>query len=302
MDHLNKIVDHLLGYARSTEPTFELVDVNELLDDVLLLTRQKLRHQKIELVRKFGEGLPKVRADRGQIEQACLNLILNAADAMSGGREAHRLVGDSSRTIDDGGAVVHGYGHGHGAGKTEAALRAVPHHESARHRPRPGHRPEDRRGPPRENRSRKQAEEGDDVPHPAAGREAPWRSSRHRSCRDEHRAVCSPYYVGRSTLLGAADFSDKLLQQRFELGIRRRAEVERLLVVIARQFHVGRALFGVDDGQVEMRVGVLRVDLDRAANFLFAGGRPAFLAEHDAEVVVRFGVVRIERHGAVSIR
>ncbi len=85
MDHLNKIVDHLLGYARSTEPTFELVDVNELLADVLLLTRQKLQHQKIELVRKLGDGLPKVRADRGQIEQACLNLILNAADAMSAG-------------------------------------------------------------------------------------------------------------------------------------------------------------------------------------------------------------------------
>jgi signal transduction histidine kinase len=85
MDHLNKIVDQLLGYARSTEPTFDLVDVNEVLDDVLLLTRQKLRQQQIELIRKFGEGLPKVRADRGQIEQACLNLILNAADAMSAG-------------------------------------------------------------------------------------------------------------------------------------------------------------------------------------------------------------------------
>jgi signal transduction histidine kinase len=85
MDHLNKIVDQLLGYARSTEPTFDWVDVNELLDDVLLLTREKLRVQKIELVRKFGGELPKVRADRGQIEQACLNLILNAADAMSRG-------------------------------------------------------------------------------------------------------------------------------------------------------------------------------------------------------------------------
>ncbi len=85
MDHLNKIVDHLLGYARSTEPTFDLVDVNDLLDDVLLLTRQKLRQQQIELVRKFGDGLPRVRADRGQIEQVCLNLILNAADAMANG-------------------------------------------------------------------------------------------------------------------------------------------------------------------------------------------------------------------------
>jgi signal transduction histidine kinase len=85
MDHLNKVVDQLLGYARSTEPTFELVDVNELLDDVLLLTRQKLLQQKIKLVRKFGVGMPKVRADCVQIEQACLNLILNAGDAMPHG-------------------------------------------------------------------------------------------------------------------------------------------------------------------------------------------------------------------------
>jgi signal transduction histidine kinase len=85
MDHLNKIVDHLLGYARFTEPTFDQVDVNGLLDDVLLLTRQKLHQQHIELVRKFGEGLLKARADRGQIEQVCLNLILNAADAMPDG-------------------------------------------------------------------------------------------------------------------------------------------------------------------------------------------------------------------------
>ncbi|HUJ10461.1 MAG TPA: GAF domain-containing protein [Verrucomicrobiae bacterium] len=85
MNHLNKIVDQLLGYARSTEPTFEPVDVNELLDDVLLLVRQKLSQQEIVLVRKLGENLPMVRADRGQIEQACLNLILNAADAMPRG-------------------------------------------------------------------------------------------------------------------------------------------------------------------------------------------------------------------------
>src|SRR5580704_1742366 len=103
MDQLNKIVDHLLGYARSTEPMLESVDVNDLLDDVLLLTRQKLSQQKIELVRKFGEGLPKVRADRGQIEQACLNLILNAADAMVRGGT---LTVGSARQNEPSSAVV----------------------------------------------------------------------------------------------------------------------------------------------------------------------------------------------------
>ena len=76
----------------------------------------------------------------------------------------------------------------------------------------------------------------------------------------------------------------KLLQQRFELGIGRRPEVKRLPVVILREFHVRRALFGVDNRQVEMRVGVLRVDLDRAANLLFTSGAPAFLVEDDAEL------------------
>lgn len=87
MQHLNKIVDRLLSYARSNEPCLTAVDLNALLGDVLLLTRRKLQHQRIELVTDLAGSLPPVRADRGQLEQACLNLILNAAEAMpDGGR------------------------------------------------------------------------------------------------------------------------------------------------------------------------------------------------------------------------
>jgi signal transduction histidine kinase len=85
MDHLNVIVDQLLGYARSNEPRFARVDLNDLLDDMLLLVRHKLAQQNIELKKRLAPELPAVRADRGQIEQACLNLILNAADAMPRG-------------------------------------------------------------------------------------------------------------------------------------------------------------------------------------------------------------------------
>ncbi len=85
MDHLNAIVDQLLGYARSTEPRFTAVDLNALLDNILMLCRSKLKHAAIELRTDFAANLPLLHADRGQIEQACLNLILNAVEAMPRG-------------------------------------------------------------------------------------------------------------------------------------------------------------------------------------------------------------------------
>ena len=85
MDHLNRIVDQLLSYSRSTEPQLLPVDVNDLLCDVLLLARRKLQQQHIALQTNFATSLPKAQADRGQIEQACLNLILNATEAMPDG-------------------------------------------------------------------------------------------------------------------------------------------------------------------------------------------------------------------------
>jgi len=85
MDHLNKIVDQLLGYARSNEPRLEPIALNHVVEDLLLLTRRKLQQQHIELRTELAADLPELRADRGQLEQACLNLILNAADAMPEG-------------------------------------------------------------------------------------------------------------------------------------------------------------------------------------------------------------------------
>jgi signal transduction histidine kinase len=61
------------------------VAVDELLADVLLLARTKLGHQAVAVQQRLAPRLPMVNVDRGQIEQACLNLILNAAEAMPGG-------------------------------------------------------------------------------------------------------------------------------------------------------------------------------------------------------------------------
>jgi len=87
MDHLNRVVEQILDFARSTEPRLAPVNVNQLLDDLSLLTRHKLRQQRVEVIRELDPQLPAIQGDATQLEQAFLNLTLNAVEAMpEGGR------------------------------------------------------------------------------------------------------------------------------------------------------------------------------------------------------------------------
>ena len=85
MEHLDKIVEQILDFARTTEPEFVPVNLNELVEELGLLTRHKLTQHSIRLVHRLEPDLPPVMADATQLEQAFLNLILNAVEAMPTG-------------------------------------------------------------------------------------------------------------------------------------------------------------------------------------------------------------------------
>ncbi len=85
MKQMNRIVDQILSLVRSAEPIKEPIAVSQLIDDIILLVRHKLYRQGIEIRRIVPEGLPPLTADRAQLEQAILNLILNAVGAMPEG-------------------------------------------------------------------------------------------------------------------------------------------------------------------------------------------------------------------------
>jgi signal transduction histidine kinase len=85
IEHLNKIVEQILDFARTTEPELAPVNLNELVDELGLLVRHKLANQNVRLIRDLQSDLPVVMGDAPQLEQAFLNLILNAAEAMPDG-------------------------------------------------------------------------------------------------------------------------------------------------------------------------------------------------------------------------
>jgi two-component system CheB/CheR fusion protein len=78
------IVQQLLTLARKTEPKFELVNIDALVEELTQLFG-KSSPQTIDIKLELSRQSPPVLADRNQIFQALLNLCLNARDAMPSG-------------------------------------------------------------------------------------------------------------------------------------------------------------------------------------------------------------------------
>jgi PAS domain S-box-containing protein len=60
----------------------ELVDVNELIREMIVLLRGEANRYSISIRTELAEGLPKVMADRVQLQQVFMNLMLNGIEAM----------------------------------------------------------------------------------------------------------------------------------------------------------------------------------------------------------------------------
>jgi len=83
-ERCSTIVRNLLDFARQRPLALKEVDVNAALDETLSLLTNQLAMQKVSLTRQLNP-LPPVTADYGQLRQAFLNLVLNAAEAMKAG-------------------------------------------------------------------------------------------------------------------------------------------------------------------------------------------------------------------------
>ncbi|MCR4426662.1 MAG: transporter substrate-binding domain-containing protein [Firmicutes bacterium] len=83
IDRLNEIVTDLMTYAKPRKPAREQFDVSSLVDSVLGVFQFEADRVGVSLRACVQPGLT-VFADRNQIKQVLINLVLNAVEAMSG--------------------------------------------------------------------------------------------------------------------------------------------------------------------------------------------------------------------------
>ncbi len=83
---LNGIVTNLLTFARPCRSLFARLALHPVLDEAVVCSGYALTEKRITLVKAYSPADLVVSADRELLKQVFLNLILNAAQAMSEGR------------------------------------------------------------------------------------------------------------------------------------------------------------------------------------------------------------------------
>jgi len=84
------VIGRIRALVTNAPPRNDQLDINEVILEVIALTRSELRSSGTSLQTQLADGLPLILGDRIQLQQVMLNLIFNAVEAMSGSREGSR--------------------------------------------------------------------------------------------------------------------------------------------------------------------------------------------------------------------
>jgi signal transduction histidine kinase len=84
------VIGRIRALIKKAPPRTEGLQINEAILEVIALTRGEVVQNGVSVRTQFAEGLPLIHADRVQLQQVILNLIVNAVKAMSGAGEGAR--------------------------------------------------------------------------------------------------------------------------------------------------------------------------------------------------------------------
>jgi len=78
------IVKNLLAYSRQSAPTKDIIHINDLVNQSLILIHDRKLFSGVVVDKQLGQDMMMIHADKNQIIQVIINLIMNACAAMEG--------------------------------------------------------------------------------------------------------------------------------------------------------------------------------------------------------------------------
>ena len=94
---IDRIVRGLLDFSRPHEARSIMLDINQVVRDTADLVRTQGKFALVTLEVELDDDIPPVNGDPYQLQQVLVNLLVNAADAMEGRKDAHVQLRTRSR-------------------------------------------------------------------------------------------------------------------------------------------------------------------------------------------------------------
>ena len=82
VSRLEKILNDLLSYTRDESLAFKELDLRDVLEESLSMVASGIHSGGVQLIKEYGEEIPRVMGDPHQLKQTFFNLINNACQAM----------------------------------------------------------------------------------------------------------------------------------------------------------------------------------------------------------------------------
>ena len=87
IERITKVMNQLLVFARRKPPDRQAVDLGEIVEDSLEMFQERMTHSRITVEKAIEADTPSIHADRDQLVQVLINLLMNSLHAMpEGGR------------------------------------------------------------------------------------------------------------------------------------------------------------------------------------------------------------------------
>jgi PAS domain S-box-containing protein len=87
IERITKVMNQLLAFARRKTPERRPVDLGEIVDDALEMFQERIAQSRITVDKAIEANMPSAHADRDQLIQVLINLVMNSLHAMpEGGR------------------------------------------------------------------------------------------------------------------------------------------------------------------------------------------------------------------------
>jgi PAS domain S-box-containing protein len=100
VERITKVMNQLLAFARRRTPERRAVDFGEIVDDSLEMFQERIAESHITVEKVIETPMPSVLADRDQLVQVLINLVMNGIHAMpEGGRLRMSLTREDSHVL-----------------------------------------------------------------------------------------------------------------------------------------------------------------------------------------------------------